>query len=263
MWLKAYRFLAYYGSLAGFAVVALAFNLVCAFLGPGSDPRQRERAVQRAIHRLFRRVTQWAVFTRLLDLEFRGFDGLPLEGRVVVANHPGLLDAIYLLARLPTAICVFKPALRRNPLLGSAAIRAGYLASDHALDLVRGAAAKVAAGATLLVFPEGTRTPAGCDVGAFKPGFALIARRARAPVQLVRITVNGSLLTKGQAWWKLPRLPVRIILEAGPCLSAGESGPTAGFVRQVEGWFHLSPAKNRTAEFEAFPAGSSSFTLPA
>lgn len=260
MLLHAYRCLAYYGTLACFGVFALVFNAYWALAGRGRDSEARERAVRRSIHRVFHRLTRWAVFARLLEIEYRGFDPAATAGTVVVANHPGLLDAMFLLARMPSAICVFKPSVRHNPLLGPAALRAGYLATDHRLELVRRAATKLAGGATLLVFPEGTRTPANGNLGPFRPGFALIARRAQAPVQLVRITVHGSLLTKERAWWKLPTLPARVVLEAGPRLDPQTARSTAEFLRQVEAWFRR-PAGAGHFEFGAFPARSSSYRL--
>jgi len=49
---------------------------------------------------------------------------------VYVANHPGLLDATFILARLPDTICIFKPALIRNPAMGPAAIMAEYASGE-------------------------------------------------------------------------------------------------------------------------------------
>ena len=57
------------------------------------------------------------------------------------------------MARVPEAVCIFKPAIRRNPVLGAAARRAGYLGSDGGHELVRAAAVKVAAGCTLIARP--------------------------------------------------------------------------------------------------------------
>lgn len=257
-----FRILAYYGTLACFGLYAAGFNLRCA-LRRGAGDWRAQRAVQYSIHRLFRNLIRWLAFVRLIEIEYRGFERLPSQGCVIVANHPGLLDAIFLLARVPAAVCVFKPSVRRNPLLGPAAVRAGYLPSDRRLELVRAAAASIRTGTTLLVFPEGTRTPAGRSVGPFKPGFALIARRAATPVQLVRITVEGSLLAKGQALWQLPRLPARVVLEAGPCFDSTAIRSTAALVAATEAWFRVSPAGAAGPAVEALPAPSASFTLSA
>ena len=60
----------------------------------------------------------------------RGLKSCHHGGLVLAANHPALIDITCLLARVPEAVCIFKPAIRRNPVLGAAARRAGYLASD-------------------------------------------------------------------------------------------------------------------------------------
>jgi 1-acyl-sn-glycerol-3-phosphate acyltransferase len=242
MLLTAYYVIGYYGSLALFGVAGFVFNLLCWCSGLVAGGPRRERFIQRAIQREFSVFTRWLVYLRLLQIEYRGCDSINAPGRVIVANHPSLLDAVFLIARVPAAVCIFKPAIRRNPVLGRSAIRAGYIPSDRGLDLVRSATAKIAAGATLVVFPEGTRTPASGRIGAFRPGFALIARRAHAPLQLVRISCDGELLTKERACWKLPQLPARVVVEAGPCLNPKGTETTAELVARVEAWFRAAPA---------------------
>jgi 1-acyl-sn-glycerol-3-phosphate acyltransferase len=153
-----------------------------------------------------------------------------------------MIDITCLLARLPGAVCIFKPAIRRNPVLGAAARRAGYLGSDGGHDLVRRAADKVAAGHTLIVFPEGTRTPPGTTLLPFKPGFVLIARRARVPIQLVRITTDSDLLTKGCRWWLLPRFPAHVTVAAGPLIPTGTAASPAELAAGIEAWFRAPPA---------------------
>src|SRR6478735_2919911 len=103
----------------------------------------------------------------------------------------------------------------------SAAIRcsapargAGYLGSDGGQELVRRAVEKVTRGHTLLVFPEGTREPEG-KLLLFKSGFASIARRAHAPVQLLRITTDSDMLTKGRPILRLPRVPTHVTITVG------------------------------------------------
>jgi 1-acyl-sn-glycerol-3-phosphate acyltransferase len=83
---------------------------------------------------------------------------------------------------------------------------AGYVRGDSGLDLIKAAAARVASGQSLLVFPEGTRTAEGALVGKMKPGFALIADRARAPVRLMVITATPGIGAKGRPWWPAPEV---------------------------------------------------------
>lgn len=233
-----YHRLGYYLSLLIFGLVGLTLNLVCLALGWLPATPRTERFFQRLLHRHCAVWLWWLSFARIVHCRFEGFSRLPSgRGLVLVANHPGLMDIIYLLAQVPEAFCLFKPAIRRNPLVGAAALRAGSLANDGGHDLLRAAADKVAAGATLILFPEGTRSHPG-TLHVFKPGFAVVARRARAPIQLVRIACNSELLVKGRAWWRLPRLPAQVVVTAGPCLPPPGSEKSAAIVAQVEAWFH-------------------------
>jgi 1-acyl-sn-glycerol-3-phosphate acyltransferase len=237
----AYYFIAYYGSLALFGAAGFALNIVCWLSGVTGPSQRRERFFQRAIQREFSAFTEWLVFLRLVQIEYSGCENIAVPGRVIVANHPSLLDAVLVIARVPAAVCIYKPSLRRNPVLGHSALRAGYIPSDCGLNLVRSATEKISAGATLVVFPEGTRTPPGGGLGPFRPGFALIARLAHAPLQLVRITCVGGLLTKERACWKLPQLPARVMVEAGPCLDPKATPTTEELVKKVEAWFRTAP----------------------
>jgi 1-acyl-sn-glycerol-3-phosphate acyltransferase len=121
--------------------------------------------------------------------------------------------------------------------LGAAACRAGYVASDGGHDALRAAAEKVAAGSVLIMFPEGTRSREGV-LQPFKPGFILVARRAAAPIQLVRITGDSPLLVKGRPWWRIPPLPVRITVSLGPCLPTPQPADRTELLRgEIEAWF--------------------------
>jgi len=151
-------------------------------------------------------------------------------------------------------VCIHKPAIRRNPVLAAAARHAGYLGSDGGHELVRGAARQVAAGRTLVIFPEGTRTPPGAAPLPFKPGFVLIARLARAPIQLVRITTDSNLLTKGRAWWRLPQLPAHVEVTAGPLVRTNTPASIGGLAAEIEAWF-CQPAAARDNTPAPSPAG--------
>ncbi len=211
---RARLVLAYYASWVVFGSVSTVLNLGCMVLMAIPGGSRHSGAVRNLIRRLFGAWVAWLHASRLVMVEWRGFEagGLP-AGTVYVANHPMLIDATILLARLPDAACIFKPSLMRNPAVGPAAVMAGYVRGDAGLDVIRAAAAKVAAGQSLLVFPEGTRTAAGAVVGPMKPGFALIADRAKAPVRLIVIRATPGLCTREIPWWRVPPiLPGRMII---------------------------------------------------
>jgi len=232
-----YQLPAYYLTVLLFGVGGLELSLLSLLAGWLPPTDQTERFFQRLIHRHFAFFHAWCACTRLVYVRYDGFERVPRGGVVLAANHTTLIDITCLLARIPEALCIFKPAIRRNPVLGAAARRAGYLANDLGLDLVRTAANKVAAGQLLVVFPEGTRKPAHAALLPFKPGFAVIARRARAPIQLVRITTDSDVLTKGRAWWRLPKFPARISVTAGPLIATDTAETTSELVAGIESWF--------------------------
>ena len=245
-----YQLPAYYVTLLLFGAGGLELSLLSLLAGWLPATARTERFFQRLIHRHFAFFHAWCAFARLVHVRYRGFDSLPPGGWVLAANHTALIDITCLLARIPEAVCIFKPAIRRNPVLGAAARRAGYLGNDGGHELVRVAARKIAAGQILVVFPEGTRRPPGVALLPFKPGFVLIARRAHAPIQLVRIATDSDVLTKGRAWWRLPKFPAHIEVTAGPLLSPEAATGTAELVSGIEAWFRS------TAAFAPAPAPS-------
>jgi 1-acyl-sn-glycerol-3-phosphate acyltransferase len=204
----------YYLSWAVFGSVGLLLNLGCIVLMPLPGREAFGPAVRATIRRLFAAWLAWMHATGVIDVQWNGFDGERLPtGTVYIANHPTLIDATFILARLPDAVCIFKPSLMSNPAVGPAAAMAGYVRGDTGLDLIRAAASKVAAGQSLLVFPEGTRTAEGTILGKMKPGFALIADRAQAPVTLIVVHASPGLVTRGRPWWPAPEiLPGRVSL---------------------------------------------------
>jgi len=232
-----YHLLAYYLTLLFFGMFGAEICLVALLAGVLPATEGLERGFQRLIHRHFALFHWWCRFSRLIFVHYHGFERLPRGGLVLVANHPSLIDITCLLANLPEAVCIFKPAIGRNPVLGAAARRAGYLANDGGHDLVRAASVKIAAGHLLIVFPEGTRTAPGDAVGQIKPGFALMAQRSRVPIQLVRITTNSNVLTKGQAWWKLPTIPVHVHITVGPLIPVDETATLPELTARIEAWF--------------------------
>jgi 1-acyl-sn-glycerol-3-phosphate acyltransferase len=258
---SVYQLPAYYLTLLLFAAGGLELSLLSLLVGwlPATD--RVERFFQRLIHRHFALFHWWCDMMRLVHVRYEGFDRLPPGGVVLAANHISLIDITCLLARIPEAVCLFKPAIRRNPVLGAAARRAGYVGNDSGPDVVRTASAKVAAGHPLVIFPEGTRRPSDGVLLPFKPGFVLIARRARVPIQLVRIVTDSDVLTKGRAWWKLPRFPAHVVVTTGPLIVPDAAADIARVAAELETWFRSAPDRDPACA-PAAAAQSSEPALP-
>ncbi len=194
----------YYFSWVVFGSVGLLLNAACILLLPLPGRSRYEATVRAVIKRLFGAWLAWLHACGIMAVIWRGFDEPLAPGTVYIANHPTIIDATVILARLPDAVCIFKPSLMRNPAIGPAALMAGYVRGDTGLDLIKEVASKVASGRSLLVFPEGTRTARGTLLGTMKPGFALIADRAKAPVRLLIVRASAEIGARGRPLWPAP-----------------------------------------------------------
>ena len=128
---------------------------------------------------------------------------------IYMSNHQSYFDIFALLACLPVDFkFIVKQELMRLPLFGAAMKRAGYIGIERenprkAILSMRHAAEKIQKGASVLIFPEGTRSSDGKLQPLKKGGFklALSSHRDIIPVAIKNsclITPKGSLkINKG------------------------------------------------------------------
>lgn len=202
-------------SFALFGIGALVFGLVVSpalFLVVRN--RERREALARAL--IGRAFGGFLGFMGLFVLSWR-LDGLPRakvgQGLVVVANHPTLIDAVFLLWCFPGADCVVKASHWRNPFMMLSVRAAGYLPNNDDEVVLEQGERRVRAGRTLLLFPQGTRTRPG-DEPVFRRGGAVIAARAGMPLLPVRIRCEPPALRKGEGWLAVPARRGHFTLEA-------------------------------------------------
>ena len=202
--------------LVQLGVFSLVWNLISTLLSP-ILPRARAGRLGRAgVSFVYR--SCWASAERLglMEIDSTALDVLRDQpgGLIVAANHPTMLDALVVVARLPRSVCVMKAELLRNVFLGAGARLAQYIRNDVGRGMVRDAVATLREGNQLVLFPEGTRT-VGAPVNAFKPGITLIAHLAQVPIQTVIIETFSPYLTKGWPLLKAPPMPVRMRVRLG------------------------------------------------
>jgi 1-acyl-sn-glycerol-3-phosphate acyltransferase len=229
------EYAAFYGFLFVLGAVFLVWSPVGAVLSRALPRRIATPLGQGVIRGGFRGLIALAEALGLMRCDLAALDALWEErGLVVAPNHPSLLDVLLIGSRVPRAVCITKARLWDNPFLGGGARMAGYIRNDVPLRLVRRAAAEVRAGANLLVFPEGTRTVGGGAVNPFKPGFALIARQAGAPVQVVLIESDTPYLRKGWPLLRKPSFPLVYRVRLGPRVPVeGQTDAFAGRLEQL------------------------------
>ena len=197
-------------------LMSMAWSVAAVLLYP-LLPRAAGRRIGRAyIAHVFRIFWRIAAASGMLRLHSEVLDTLRDEGGlIIVANHPSMLDALMLVARLPKSACIMKASLVHNPFLGPGARLARYIRNDSAYGMIQCAVKDLQDGGQLVLFPEGTRTTQW-PVNPFHASFALIAKRAHAPVQAVFIDTRSPYLGKGWPLWRLPPLPIEFSVRLGP-----------------------------------------------
>lgn len=155
--------------------------------------------------RFFLTTMEWLGAWRL---DLSAVESLKSQGPLIVApNHPGLLDAVLMVSRMPNAVCVMKNSLLSYFLLAPAARLARYVPNDSLLKLVSKAGDELRGGGQLLLFPEGTRTRGG-PIGPLTEAVGAISRRTQVPVQTVILEASSPFLGKGWPVWSPPPFPI-------------------------------------------------------
>src|SRR6185436_20227364 len=102
-------------------------------------------------------------------------------------------------------------AAHGNPFLRGVVRRAGYLSNDHGDAIVAECVARLRDGRSVIVFPEGTRSPS-TGLGAFQRGAAHIALTRGCPLLPVVITCRPPTLGKGARWHDVPDHRVEFVV---------------------------------------------------
>lgn len=178
--------------------------------------RQRRSALaRRTIHHLFRAFVLLMCGLGVCSLEVRGRERLRRRGQLILASHPSLIDVVFLMSLVEHADCIVKAALLRNPFTRGPVSAAGFVCNDSGPSLVDDCVASVRAGNNLIVFPEGTRTPAGIALGRLQRGAANVAVRGALAITPVRITCSQRMLGKNEPWWRVPLRAGHFLIDVG------------------------------------------------
>ena len=231
---RPFQIAAYHFSWAVFIALVLPLQIASLLLLPWAHTAAVPRFVARMLHGHCRLLLSYLRLVRILDVRSVNLQALDhRRGLILIANHPSLIDALLVFALIPGVICVYKSSLRRSLLFSAIPRAAGFIPNDEGLGLIRAASA-AARHRRLLIFPEGTRTVAGTILNPLKPGFALAARRAGVPIQLVFIRTSSGLLGPGHKWGIPPELPARFEIVIDSPLPPDLAQSTAALARQVE-----------------------------
>ncbi len=162
----------------------------------------------------------------LVKIEVRGFNNISKgESYVFVANHQGAYDIFAIYGYLGHNFrWMMKKALEKIPLVGYCCRVAGHIYVDNSSpkaikETMTTAEKRLAGGMSVVVFPEGSRTPDG-KLKRFKRGAYILATEFNLPV--VPITIDG-------AYRIMPRSAIlphwgKIILTIHQPILPGENG---------------------------------------
>ena len=203
----------YASRLAGTVLCLIALGLVCILVSALVFPlinltspnrgatRRRVRLLLQHCYRFF--IGMGRVLG-VISYELHGCDKLATPGQLVVANHPSLIDMLFIGAHIPQVDCIVKDALLRNPFLRAGVRWADYIPNSAPEHLIETCAETLRNGHSLVVFPEGTRSSPGQPL-KMKRGAAHIALASGCDLLPVTILCHPSSLTKTDVWYRLPR----------------------------------------------------------
>jgi len=200
-----------------YTIVLGALSLLCSFF-------DKEGRIQHGFARLWSRMILWTIGAHP---QVDGLEKIDTsKAQVYVVNHLSALDIPVLYANLPFQFRILaKKELFRYPFMGWHLRRSGQIpvvlenpkASVRSLNL---AVAAVRDGKSLVIFPEGGRSPDG-HLHAFMCGAFYAAIKAQ--VDVVPMALVGTFEMLKMNTWHIRPGPVHLLV-GGPISTAGMSG---------------------------------------
>ena len=195
--------------LGGLLLRLIYFPLLDLFV---RDATRKSRLARTMVRRSFAAFIEWMRVLGILRYRVVGAERLRRGGLLILANHPTLIDVVFLVSLVDNADCVVKARLARNPFTRGPVRAADYLCNDSGADLIEDCIRSLRAGGNLVIFPEGTRTPLDGSM-RLQRGAANVAVRGGIDVTPVLIDCSPRSLTKGLPWWRVPRAPMQFCIE--------------------------------------------------
>jgi 1-acyl-sn-glycerol-3-phosphate acyltransferase len=149
----------------------------------------------------------WLSLTCGVTHRLQGLENRPAGPVILACKHQSSWETLAFHRLFPNAATVLKRELLFIPVVGWAMARAGNIAVERGegakalRSLLRQAKAAVAEGRSILIFPEGTRTPVGAE-RAYHAGTAALYRQLGVPV--VPVALNSGLFWGRRKFIKWP-----------------------------------------------------------
>lgn len=139
-------------------------------------------------------------------VEYRGLDRVPAGGLLVASKHQSIFETFTLMAFFADPAFILKHELRWIPVFGWLTVKAGMIpvrrgGSTALSEMNRRAAAEAASGRQIIIFPEGTRRPAGAEP-AYKLGIAHLYKSLDKPC--LPVALNSGLFWPRRSFIRHP-----------------------------------------------------------
>jgi 1-acyl-sn-glycerol-3-phosphate acyltransferase len=165
--------------------------------------QRRQKVARHLVHVLFWMYVRYMAVLGVLRFRLVDAGRLRRPGLLIVANHPTLIDVVFLISLVPDATCIVRTGLSSNVFTRAAVRSAGYVCNDRGVELVESCVEALRGGSSLIIFPEGTRTNP-LRAQKWHRGAANVALRAGVPLTPVWISCEPHTLRKGEPWWHVP-----------------------------------------------------------
>ncbi|MEN6295974.1 MAG: lysophospholipid acyltransferase family protein [Chloroherpetonaceae bacterium] len=150
-------------------------------------------------------------------LQIEGLENInPDKSYIFVSNHSNLFDIPILQATLPNDFrIIYKKELEKIPFFGLVLKKSPYISIERegtksTMSSLNVAISQIQSGASVLVFPEGTRSKDG-SLGKFKRGAFLLAFRGGKPIVPITIIGSNKIFPKGKL--EFNRTKIRVIID--------------------------------------------------
>ncbi len=140
---------------------------------------------------------------------------LPDKNYIFMSNHQSFVDIFVLLANIPKDFkFIMKSELMKIPILGATMRRAGYMEIERedpreSIKQLNKAVEIIKKGASVLIFPEGTRSADG-KLLPFKKGGFYIA--VRSETEIVPLCIKGTHKIAPKGSWSMKKGYYKLII---------------------------------------------------
>lgn len=183
--------------------------------------RLRQNARLGVIHLGFKLFFGLMCATRAMRFKVSGLEHLSKRPVIYIANHPSLIDVVAIFGLIPRCNCIVKANLLDHRYIGGAMRRSGLIANSAGLEVLARVEQEIKRHHSLIIFPEGTRSPQG-GLNPFSRGAARLALQTGLPVVPIQIACDPPLLAKGKSWRDTPPYKVSYSLTIHPAWNPHE-----------------------------------------